>query len=158
MKINSHALFGILLLATLGFSSSAITQSLTGLWEAKVSIDGLDIPFEIEISGNGLHVKGAFLNGNQKVTSTGGRFANGTLVLNFDEYAEKLQATLKDAHLTGTIDGRFGPGTRKALPFEAKPFVHTPQSAAKTIPSIDGIWEIENKSPKGELAWRFIVR
>ncbi|MGD0963553.1 MAG: TlpA disulfide reductase family protein [Candidatus Acidiferrales bacterium] len=147
-----------MLVMTLCFSSAAMAQSLTGLWEGKVSIDALSIPFQIEIASDGSDVKGAFLNGEQKVTSTAGHFEDGVLVLNFDEYAETLQATLKDHHLTGTIEGRFGPGPRKKLPFEAQPFVHAPASEAASVPSIDGVWEIENKSPKGELAWRLIVR
>jgi hypothetical protein len=157
MKNKSNVQLRVLLLGILGFSFSTTAQSVAGPWEGKVSIDGLKIPFQIEIAGGGPSLKGAFLNGDQKVTSTGGHFENGTLVLNFDEYAEKLQATLKDAQLTGTIEDRFGPGPRKVLPFEANLFVHTPESVATDIPSIDGIWEIENKSPKGELAWRFIV-
>src|SRR5262249_1888835 len=36
---------------------------------------------------------------------------------------------------------------------------HTVNGAANgKVPSIDGMWEIEVQSPKGESAWRFIVR
>ena len=33
-----------------------------------------------------------------------------------------------------------------------------PNPPAGTVPDIGGLWEIEVKSPKGENAWRFIVR
>jgi thiol-disulfide isomerase/thioredoxin len=146
-----------LVLLTFADSASA-QQRVSGLWDAHVTIGGLDIPFQIEISGDGSTVSGAFLNGEDKATSSSGRFEGNSLVLNFDQYAETLQATLKDGELTGTIEGWFGPGGRKNLPFSAKPFVRIAESASQTIPSIGGLWEIENKSPKGELAWRFIVR
>lgn len=158
MGMRFYFRWATILLTLLGLSGSVPAQSVAGLWEGHVNIDGLSIPFQLEISGNGSAVKGAFLNGDEKVTSTGGRFENGAVILDFDEYAETLQATLENGQLTGMIEGRFGPGSRKALPFEAKPFVHAPESVSKTIPSIDGIWEIENHSPKGESAWRFIVR
>jgi hypothetical protein len=59
-------------------------------------VDGLTIPFRIEISGKGSSVKGAFLIGDQKVTSANGQFERGSLVLSLAEYAEKLQATFRD--------------------------------------------------------------
>ena len=121
-------------------------------------VDGLTIPFRIEITGDGSHVKGAFLNGDQKVTSTGGQSDRGSVVLNFGEYAETLHANLKDGQLVGTIEGKFGPEPRSSLPFQAKRFVAEADPPADSVPSIDGLWEIEVKSSKGESAWRFIVR
>jgi thiol-disulfide isomerase/thioredoxin len=141
-----------------GFAGGTSAQTLSGLWEGTVVVDGLTIPFRIEISGAGSNVTGAFLNGDEKVTSTRGSFGGDSLVLNFDQYAETLQGTLRDGQLTGTIDGKFGPGPRSSLPFEAKPFVVDQNPAAANIPSIEGPWEIEVKSPKGESAWHFIVR
>jgi len=159
MRIPFHFRSGALcLLGFLALASPAAAQSLSGLWEGTVSYGGMNIPFRIEISGKGESVKGAFLNGDQRVTSTGGRLDHGSLVLNFGMYAEKLQATMKDGELQGTIEGKFGPGPRSSLPFQAKPFVPQPDPPAGSAPSINGLWEIEVKSPKGESAWRFIVR
>jgi thiol-disulfide isomerase/thioredoxin len=159
MKVRARTKVGIVILAAifaLGISTTA--QSVAGLWEGTVSVDNLNLPFRIEISGTGATVKGAFLNGEDKVTSTGGEFENGSLVLNFDEYAEMLTATLKDGELTGTIEGKFGPGARSSLPFHAKPFVAETDARAGSVPTIDGNWEIEVKSAKGESAWHFIVK
>jgi thiol-disulfide isomerase/thioredoxin len=159
MRIASHGRRGVLvLLALLVPAFSASAQSVAGLWEGTVVVDGLTIPFRIEISGTGSQVKGAFLNGDQKVTSTSGESNNGSVDLTFGEYAETLHANLKDGQLAGTIEGKFGPGPRGSLPFQAKRFVAEPDPAAGNIPSIDGLWEIEVKSSKGESAWRFIVR
>jgi thiol-disulfide isomerase/thioredoxin len=146
------------LLAFLALAFSASAQSVAGLWEGTVVVDGLTIPFRIEITGQGSHLKGAFLNGDQEVTSTGGQFDRGSLILNFGEYGETLQANLKDGQLEGTIEGKFGPAPRSSLPFQAKRFVAEPDPPAGSVPSIGGLWEIEVKSSKGESAWRFIVR
>jgi thiol-disulfide isomerase/thioredoxin len=151
--------FSILVLAaSLALAFSTAAQSVAGLWEGTVSVDNLNLPFRIQISGVGSNVKGSFLNGDEKVTSTGGQFDHGTLILNFDEYAESLHATLKDGQLAGAIEGKFGPGARSSLPFQAKPFVPDPDPPAGSVPSINGQWEIEVKTPKGESAWHFIVR
>jgi thiol-disulfide isomerase/thioredoxin len=159
VRPTSGSRFGALaFVALLMLTFSASAQSIAGLWEGTVLVDGLTIPFRIEITGEGSHLKGAFLNGDQKVTSAGGEFDHGSVVLNFSEYAETLRGSLKDGRLEGTIEGKFGPGPRSSLPFQAKPFVAKPDPAVGSVPSIDGLWEIEVKSSKGESAWRFIVR
>src|ERR1700736_6926345 len=78
----------------------AFAQSLSGLWDATVVVNGLEIPFRMELAGD----RGSFFNGDEKVTSTSGHFEDGTLVLNFDHYGTKLQAMLKD----GVIEGQYG--------------------------------------------------
>jgi thiol-disulfide isomerase/thioredoxin len=159
MRIASHSRWGALTLLALSVPAfSASAQSVAGLWEGTVVVDGLTIPFRIEITGQGSQVKGAFLNGDQKVTSTSGQADHGAVDLAFGEYAETLHANLKDGQLTGAIEGKFGPGPRSSLPFQAKRFVAESDPPAGSVPSIDGLWEIEVKSSKGESAWRFIVR
>src|SRR4051812_30321474 len=98
------------LIALLG-SWSAMAQSLAGLWDASVKVNDTSIPFRMEFSGAGADIKGSFFNGEQKITSTSGRFENGSLVLNFDYYASKLEATWKDGMLDGQYvrDGRIYP-------------------------------------------------
>ena len=127
---------------------AAMAQSLSGLWDASVVVNGLKVPFRMEFAGG----RGSFFNGDEKVTSTGGRFENGSLVLNFDHYGTELEATLKDGVLEGTY-GRKG----REYPFRAQPAVAA-AAVEGSVPSIDGMWEIEVKSPKGESAWKFIVR
>ena len=67
--------------------AQAPSQSLSGLWDAAVVVNGLEIPFRFEIAGSGAAISGSFFNGDEKVTSTGGKFENGSLTLNFDHYA-----------------------------------------------------------------------
>jgi thiol-disulfide isomerase/thioredoxin len=136
--------------------SRASAQSLNGLWDASVVVnDGVEIPFRFEIAGSGPAIKGSFFNGDEKVTSTTGRFENGALVLSFDEYGTTLEATLKD----GRLEGQYSRGTRGApYPFQAKRFAPVP-AGDTAIPSIAGLWNIQvGKSSKGEAAWQLIVR
>ena len=159
MKTWSRIAFvALALFAWSAFSRSAAAQSVEGKWEGTVVVGGMTIPFRIDISGKGMKLQGAFINGDERVTSTSGRQDHDALVLNFDQYAERLLANIEGGQLTGTIEGKFGPEPRSTLPFQAKRFVPEPDPPAGTVPSIGGLWEIEVKSPKGESAWRFIVR
>src|SRR6202795_390097 len=134
----------------------SMAQSLAGRWNATVQVSGVDIPFRFELSGEGSNVKGSFFNGDEKITSTSGRFENGALVLKWDDHASKLDATFHD----GVLEGKYiraGRDEKSAYPFSAKRY--SPPPAVKgDVPSIAGMWVIPTDSPKGEKAWRFIVR
>ena len=144
----------LLLAGLIAMPTLAAAQSLSGLWDATVVVNRLDIPFRFEIAGSGAAIKGSFFNGDEKVTSTSGSFENGALTLSFDEYGSKLTATLKD----GTLEGEYSRGTRGApYPFQAKRFAPVRVGDAP-IPPIAGLWNIQVKSSKGESAWQLIVR
>src|SRR5258706_15325296 len=96
-------------------------QSLAGVWDATVRVNRSEIPFRMEFSGSGPDVEGSFFNGEEKLTSTRGRFENNRLVLYFDYYAGKLEATWHDGRLTGSYAGPSG-----AYPFQAKRFTPSP--------------------------------
>ena len=156
MRANSAAFVALLLaLAGLVAPSAASAQSLAGLWDASVVVNKLEIPFRFEIAGSGKSIKGSFFNGDEKVTSTTGSFENGALILSFDEYGTKVEATFKD----GRLDGQYSRGTRGApYPFQAKRFAPAPVGDAP-IPAIAGLWNVQvGKSSKGEAAWQLIVR
>src|SRR5262245_49696102 len=87
------------LVSVTALPASVRAQSLDGLWDASVIVNDVEIPFRLELSGTGASAKGSFFNGDEKVTSTTGSFENGALVLSFDEYETKLEATLKDGRL-----------------------------------------------------------
>ena len=147
------ALAVAVLLFTPALRAQAPSQSLAGLWDAAVIVNGLEIPFRFEIAGSGPAISGSFFNGDEKVTSTGGTFENGTLALNFDHYATKLEAGLVNGRLAGVYNRAQG-----FYPFYARKF--TPSNVfPNEVPQIDGLWTIGNvNSNKGEAAWRFIVR
>ena len=127
-------------------------QQIAGLWDATVKVSGNEIPFRMEFSGTGDKVRGNFFNGEERVPSSGGTLRAGELRLNFDSYANRLEATVtKDA-----IDGRYGREGRW-YEFHAKPAAKVAASAVG-VPDIAGLWEIPTKSSKGESAWRLIVQ
>jgi thiol-disulfide isomerase/thioredoxin len=155
MRTKLSVLIAVALLALVTFPTRAGAQALSGLWDATVVVNGgVEIPFRMELSGSGANVKGSFFNGDEKVTSTTGRLENGALVLSFDEYGTKLEATVKE----GRLEGQYSRGTRgNPYPFQAKKFAPVPVGEGK-IPSIAGLWNVQVKSSKGESAWQLIVR
>src|SRR5262249_40994996 len=90
--------------AFLALTITAGAQSLAGLWDATVVANGVTIPFQMELAIEGSNLKGSFFNGDEKVTSTRGRLENGSLTLEFEHYATRLEATLKDGMLEGRYD------------------------------------------------------
>ena len=141
------------LVALLAAAPAGIAESIAGMWQATVMVNGLEIPFRIELRGDGTAVSGTLFNGEEKFISTVGRLENGSLVLNWDYNASKLEATLKD----GRLDGNYLRIGRDSYRFQASRF--TPAAASKAkVPSIDGLWEVGVASSKGEGAWQFIVR
>jgi len=156
MKRTMPLLFVAAVLALAALPARAQAQSIGGLWDASVVVNGgIEVPFRFEIAGSGKAIKGSFFNGDEKVTSTTGSFENGALTLSFDEYGTKVEAALKD----GRLEGQYSRGTRGApYPFQAKRFAPAPVGDAP-IPSIAGLWNIQvGKSSKGEAAWQLIVR
>ena len=156
MKRTMPLLFVAAVLALAALPARAEAQSISGLWDASVVVNGgIEVPFRFEIAGSGKAIKGSFFNGDEKVTSTTGSFENGALTLSFDEYGTKVEATLKD----GRLEGQYSRGTRGApYPFHAKRFAPAPVGDAP-IPTIAGLWNIQvGKSSKGEAAWQLIVR
>jgi thiol-disulfide isomerase/thioredoxin len=156
MNVTSSAkLAAATVLAIFAITLLASGQSVEGTWDATVTVNNVSVPFKIEISGTGAEVHSYFFNGDDRVNpSNSGTFQNGSLVLNFDSYATKLEATLKDGILRGTYDR----GSGSAYAFQAKR--HDPSLAATGdphAPDISGLWEIQVKSPKGESAWHFVV-
>lgn len=154
MKTQWFVVVAAMLVALVSAPSRAVAQSLTGLWDANVTVNGVDVPFRMEFAGSGNAIKGSFFNGDEKITSTTGSFANGKLALSFDEYGTNLEATMKD----GALEGQYLRGTRGApWPFTAKRFTPT-QADAANVPSIAGLWNVQVQSSKGEAAWQLIVR
>jgi peroxiredoxin len=137
--------------------AQSVAQPIAGQWNATIQINGVETPFPLEISGSGTNVTASFFNGDDRYASTQGRFENGKLVLNWDYYAATLEATLKN----GVLEGQYAGTRRMKGPFAiraTRAAVAKPAAVSTIVPSIDGLWEIPNKSGKGELAWRFIVQ
>jgi len=149
--------FAPVLLALAPFSLAQSVAPIAGRWDATIQINGVETPFPLEISGSGANVTASFFNGDDRYASTQGRFENGKLVVIWDYYAATLDATLKD----GVLEGQYAGTRRMKGPFAiraTRAAAAKPTAASAMVPTIDGLWEIPNKSGKGELAWRFVVQ
>ena len=146
----------ILLLATvIAFAPVVRAESLAGLWNATINLNGTEIPFKIEFAGDGTNIKGWFFNGEEHESSTGGAFENGSLVLNFDSYVSVLKATVKN----GVLDGEYTSRRGTPLPIHAVRAV--PQRPSKVkAPNISGLWYLEGVTSRkhDEKAWQLILR
>lgn len=150
MKIHSIALT----LSLAGSLWAAKSPDLPKLWNATLTVNEVEIPFRFELNWKGAQVTGSFFNGDDRVPSTGGSFQNGELTLDFAHYASRLEAKWDGNTLSGTY-GRLG---RTGNAFRASAFTAPVLESGADVPSIAGQWDIPVKSPKGESAWRFLVR
>ena len=132
--------------------STAWAQSLAGEWDATIKANGVDAPCRFQIAQQGSTIQGTFFNGEELYPSTSGSFTSGALAMSWEYTSGKLEANYKDGRLQGTFHS-----TRGNYGFSAVPHTPPPPPSANA-PSIDGDWEIANKSPKGEQAWQFLVR
>lgn len=139
-------------LAALFALNAAAAPALNGPWDASAQVNELKVPFKFGLSADSQRVEGWFFNGEEHVSSTSGRLADGQLTLRWAHHGTKLTATVADRKLTGTYHTRRG-----GYAFAAQPALEIAASAAKP-PQIDGLWEIPVKSPKGEQAWHFVVQ
>jgi thiol-disulfide isomerase/thioredoxin len=144
----------LLAIAPAAWAQSTGAQSLAGLWDATITFNGQDIPFRLQIAGVGSNLQGWLFNGENKVVASSASFQNGSLVLNFDSYAAKLEAKLQD----GALVGQYGPMLKKTYPVKAQRHQAVMFQGNASPPSINGLWEVAVKSAKGEQAWRLIVQ
>jgi len=143
----------LFLLASAAMASTG-AESISGLWNATVTVGTTPIPFRIEFAGSGSDVKGWFFNGDDKEISSGGKFENGRFTLNFDSYASVLELTLKDGELEGEYVQR-----GKPLAIHATRAPEHPVTGDQG-PDVHGIWYLENvaSTKKGEKAWRLVIQ
>jgi thiol-disulfide isomerase/thioredoxin len=144
-------------------ASGAWAESSTGAvsagrWDATVTINGIAIPFRLDISGDAANLTGTLYNGDEKETTTSSKIDNGTIVLNYETYLTSIKVTAKDGQLEGTVQGRFEQDRYlTSYPFQAKRYARAAVSASNA-PSVAGQWIVPYNSGKGEKAWRLIVK
>jgi thiol-disulfide isomerase/thioredoxin len=144
----------VVLLSAAGVAAQSKTPSLAGRWDAVVTANKTEIPFQFEIGADGNAVRGSFFNGDRRITSTSGTFDDNVLTLDFAQMASRLKLTLAD----GAFSGEYQRARGAPYPVRAtKAKAATPQRTAN-VPSIDGTWIVTARSNKGETAWRFIAK
>jgi thiol-disulfide isomerase/thioredoxin len=151
----------VVLSASLVCSRSAIAEtSISGLWDAKIVADQLEIPFRFEIAQSGTQVQGFFFEGDRKIASSSGTFANNRLELNYDYLDTTLDVTFVGEQFFGTYRVN-RPGAPPLL-IRAKRF--TPASAdTASAPQVAGNWEMrrlpqEIKTASDRQTWNLFLR
>jgi thiol-disulfide isomerase/thioredoxin len=156
MKTLSRSFAGVAAAVVLATASVASADSLAGRWDASVTVNGTVIPFRLELSGDGPGFKGTLFNGDDTQTTTRASHENGNVVLDLEHYLTKIVAQEKDGQLVGKVQMR-NDKDADGSPFRAVRYV-APGADAANVPNIDGVWEIPHESPKGEKAWRLVVK
>src|SRR6266702_4227157 len=139
--------------ASMALVTLAQGRPLAGLWDGEIKYDDLTVEFPMELSGSGHDVKGSFFNGDERVASTGSIQTGNSLVLDFADYATQLSVTEEG----GVLKGTYGNKLQGVHEIELRRH-RTAPSSALGAPDISGLWTLPFESPKGEHAWRFIVR
>lgn len=121
-------------------------QAPDGRWDGKITYGALNVPFTINFETNGRTLKGSFVNGDTRVSSTEGSFEAGIVRLTFGAAGTRMEATLADGQLKGSI----GSG-QDMHPFTASQFC-TCGSEGDAGPDISGIWEAPDSN------WRLTIR
>jgi thiol-disulfide isomerase/thioredoxin len=133
--------------------------TLSGLWDAEVTIDSLQVPCKFGIQVKGTEATGWFFNGDERIVSTHGHLNSGHLVLEFDSYARTLDLTVRD---DGSLDGNYLPranSKRQPYGFHASRAPAAVAPNGESVPAIAGLWLVPAASDKaGEKAWQFIAR
>jgi thiol-disulfide isomerase/thioredoxin len=146
--------FAFIIAALVAASCSRQAPSLAGDWDATIiNLANAEVPFRFVIGGTPEHPTGTFVNGDERMPSTGGSFSDGVLTIDFDQYGSKVIARLNG----DALEGEYNRSTRgPAYPFRATRAVVKPKDS--NPPSIAGEWKIPTPDQKYEPSWRFIVR
>jgi len=122
-------------------------QAPDGRWDGMITYGTLNVPFTIHFETDGKTLKGSFVNGDTSVSSTEGSFEAGAVRLTFGTSGTRLEATLADGQLKGTI----GSDGQDMRPFTASQFCSC-AIEGDAGPDISGTWEAPDSN------WRLTIR
>ena len=140
--------------------SVGAASSIDGLWDAIVVANGTEIPFRFEIETKGAETQGFFFEGDRKIGSTSGSFADGTLKLEYDFLNTTLEAKLNGEELIGAYRNN-RPGARPQ-DIRMRRFIPTAVAEDNT-PALGGSWEMrrvaeEVTAPRDTRTWHVFLR
>ena len=122
--------------------------------------NGVEIPFRFEIATTGADAHGFFFEGDQKVGSTSGRFADGVLTFDYDFLNTTLTLTLAGDQLHGAYTNK----RPNAKPQEVRAHRFSPVPVdANDPPKLAGNWEMRRKAeeadaPRDTRTWHLMLR
>ena len=115
--------------------ASVQAQAPEGRWDGSVTYGTLKVPFTIHFEPDGKTLKGSFVNGDTRAASTEGSFEAGTVRLTFGASGTRLEASLADGQLKGTIGSE-----QDRHPFTASQYCSCAVEG-DAGPDISGTWE-----------------
>jgi thiol-disulfide isomerase/thioredoxin len=138
----------------LSFASLAHAASpVVGVWEGTAAVHGQQVPLTLTISGSAKQLKAALINGPEQSQASSVTLDGNHLVVAFNYFARKFDATLDH----GTLSGTFGT-TAVSYPVTAKLVAkQSTVTVAPNAPDLQGEWEVATKSAKGEAAWQLRI-
>jgi peroxiredoxin len=140
--------------------AGAPQADLTGLWDAVVVSNDVEIPFRYEIAVNGRQAEGFFFEGDRRVGSSAGSYTNGTFRVEYDHLNTVLEGRLEGEELAGTYRNR-RPNARP-IPFRARRFAPV-QTGMANPPEVAGSWLMsrvasERTAPRDTRTWTLFLR
>jgi peroxiredoxin len=143
-----------LLASFLFVSMTSLAQTpakVTGDWTGSATSHHQEVPIHLRITGTPKALNAALINGPENSPATDVKVDGNHLLIYFNYYDKTLDATVVDGKLTGSYGTKTVryPLTMTRGAANAK--------AAGAPPKIDGDWEVEVKSAKGEAAWQLRV-
>ena len=135
-----------LIVATALAVVSVYAQAPSGRWDATIKIGSLKVPFTMQFEGDAAGFTGFIVNGDARVRSTSGNFDGKTARVEFAQSGARLEATLGDSGLKGTLEN----AKTGMHPFEASAFC-TCGFLGEAGPEIMGSWVSDE-------GWRLLVR
>ena len=153
---NTAALAAALVMSgAAAIAAEPSASAVQGRWDAVLSRNGVDIPFRLDIKGDGPTLQGVFYDGFRPYDgTTSASFKDGKLVLGVEHYLTTINATVADGQLTGTASAQ---NRESSANYGFRATRHSDVTPASVVnaPSIAGTWVIPLSAPssKGEKAF-----
>jgi thiol-disulfide isomerase/thioredoxin len=159
-RVRTILLSLALLLAATRTPAARAASAIDGLWDAIVVANGVEIPFRFEIATQGAVVHGFFFEGDRKIESTAGTFADGVLKLEYDFLNTTLELKFADDQLTGAYRNN----RPNARPQDVRMRRFAPVGLGhQDPPALAGTWEMrrvaeEVSAPRDTRTWHVFLR
>ena len=140
--------------------AAAQPAGIAGLWDAIIVANDVEVPFRFEIASSGTRADGYFFEGDRKVGSTSGSYADGLLTLEYDFLNTTLQAKLEGDVLVGTYQNKRANAKPQAIRMQR--FVPVALDV-ENVPALEGTWEMrrnadEVTAPRDTRTWHVFLR
>src|SRR4051794_14131637 len=165
LEADMRATLAALAAAFILAANPTAASKIDGLWDAAIvsgggqNTPGFEVPFRFEIATSGDKAEGFFFEGDRKVGSTNGTFADGALKLEYDFLNTTLELTLDGDVLKGTYKNNSRP---RGQDVTMRRFAPVPTGNVEA-PQLGGTWEMrrvkeEETAPRDTRTWHVFLR